>query len=211
MMKSLNFKSKLSIFIIWLFTISGVLGILSDYQDWFLGYTPLHLFLTLVIVLLHFTQFNASLILPLAIPFVLGYVAEFLGVNFGLIFGNYSYGGNLGFKCFGVPLMMSVIWTLLIIITSDMARIVSKNLLVTSLVASALMTGLDMIIEISAPRFDFWEFDDGVVPIQNYLGWFGTAFIANMGYQYFNVGSSKIISAHALISIFIFFLIFLFF
>ena len=87
MMKSLNFKSKLSIFIIWLFTISGVLGILSDYQDWFLGYTPLHLFLTLVIVLLHFTQSNARLILPLVIPFVLGYVAEVLGVNFGLIFG----------------------------------------------------------------------------------------------------------------------------
>ena len=211
MMKSLNFKSKLSIFIIWLFTISGVLGILSDYQDWFLGYTPLHLFLTLVIVLLHFTQFNARLILPLAIPFVLGFVAEILGVNFGLIFGNYSYGENLGFKCFGVPLMMSVIWTLLVIITSDMARIVSKNLLVTSLVASALMTGLDTIIEISAPRFDFWEFDDGVVPIQNYLGWFGTAFIVNIGYQYFNVGSSKIISAHALVSIVIFFLIFLFF
>lgn len=210
-MKSLKFKSNLSIFTIWLFTVSGVLGILSDFQNWFLGYTPLHLFLTLVIVLLHFTQFNARLILPLSIPFVLGFIAEILGVNFGLIFGNYSYGQNLGFKCFGVPLMMSVIWTLLIIITSDIARILSKNLLVTSLVASALMTGLDMIIEISAPRFDFWEFDDGVVPIQNYLGWFGTAFIANMGYQYFKVGSSKIISAHAFISIIIFFSIFLFF
>lgn len=211
MMKSLKLKSNLSIFTIWLFTVSGVLGILSDFQDWFLGYTPLHLFLTLVIVFLNFTQFNARLILPLSIPFVLGFVVEILGVNFGLIFGNYSYGQNLGFKCFGVPLMMSVIWTLLIIITSDIARILSKNLLVTSLVASALMTGLDMIIEISAPRFDFWEFDDGVVPIQNYLGWFGTAFIANMGYQYFKVGSSKIISAHAFISIVIFFSIFLFF
>lgn len=210
-MKSLKFKSNLSIFTIWLFTVSGVLGILSDFQNWFLGYTPLHLFLTLVIVLLHFTQFNARLILPLSIPFVLGFIAEILGVNFGLIFGNYSYGQNLGFKFFGVPLMMSVIWTLLIIITSDIARILSKNLLVTSLVASALMTGLDMIIEISAPRFDFWEFDDGVVPIQNYLGWFGTAFIANMGYQYFKVGSSKIISVHAFISIIIFFSIFLFF
>ena len=169
MMKSLNFKSNLSIFIIWLFTISGMLGVLSDFQDWFLGYTPLYLFLALVIILLYFTQFNAGVILLLAITFFLGFVVEILGLNFGLIFGNYSYGQNLGFMCFGVPLMMSVIWILLIIIKSDIPRIVSKNVLETTLVASALITALHMIIEISATRFYFWEFDDRVVTIQNYL------------------------------------------
>ena len=139
-MKSVNFKSNLSIFIIWLFTISGMLGVLSDFQDWFLGYTPLYLFLALVIILLYFTQFNAGVILLLAITFFLGFV-----------------------------------------------------------------------VEISATRFYFWEFDDRVVTIQNYLIWFGTAFIANMVYQYFKVGFKKIISAQANVSIVIFFSIFLFF
>ena len=210
-MKCLNFKSNLSIFIIWLFTISCMLGVLSDFQYWFLGYTPLYLFLALVIILLHFNQFNAGVILLLVITFVLGFVVEILGLNFGLIFGNYSYGQNLGFMCFGVPLMMSVILILLIIIKSDIPRIVSKNILETTLVASALITALHMIIEISATRFDFWEFDDRVVTIQNYLIWFGTAFIANMVYQYFKVGFKKIISAQANVSNVIFFSIFLFF
>ena len=35
---------------------------------------------------------------------------------------------------------------------------------------------LDFIIEI-APRFDFWVFKDGIVPITNYFGWFLVASI----------------------------------
>ena len=36
--------------------------------------------------------------LALLIPFLLGFITEAFGVNYGLIFGDYSYGENLGFK-----------------------------------------------------------------------------------------------------------------
>ena len=210
-MRSLNFKTKLSIFLVWLFTVSGVLGILSDAQDWFLALTPFNLSLSLVIVLLHFTQLNIRTILAFSIPFFLGFLTEALGVNFGLIFGHYSYGENLGVKCFGVPVIICVNWTLLTVVSSDIATSLSKNLFVSALFAAALMTGLDLIIEVSAPRFDFWEFDSGVVPLQNYRDWFGTAFVANLGYQYFKVGSLKLISVHVFVSMVLFFSVFLFF
>ena len=205
-----NFKIRISIFIIWLFTLSGIIGVLSDAQDWFLSLTPLNLLLNLAMVLWHIKGYNYKVIIALAIPFFLGFIAEALGVNFGLIFGTYTYGENLGYKVFGVPLMICINWTLLTATTADVARYISKNSIISALIGAVLMTGLDFILEVSAPRFDFWEFEGGIVPIQNYIGWFITAFIAHLGFQSFNVKTRKIISLHVLVSIFIFFTVFLF-
>lgn len=140
----------------------------------------------------------------------MGFIAESLGVNFGLIFGTYSYGENLGYKLLGVPLMICVNWVLLIATSADIAKYISKNIIVSALIGSALLTGLDIILEVFAPRFDFWEFENGVVPLQNYIGWFVTAFVAQLGYQYFEVKTNTIISWHVLISIILFFTAFLF-
>lgn len=210
MTKDLKFRVYLSLFIIWLFTISGIIGVASPAEDWFLALTPLNLLLSLTVVLLHIKTYNYKVIIALCIPFILGFVAEGLGVNYGLIFGTYAYGENLGYKVFGVPLMICVNWTLLTVITADVAKYFSNKILVSAFIGSVLMTGLDLILEVSAPRFDFWEFENGEVPIQNYIGWLGTAFIGHLGYQAFKVETNKIISWHVLLSIFLFFTVFLF-
>ncbi|WP_299367795.1 carotenoid biosynthesis protein [Winogradskyella sp.] len=204
-------KLRLSIFIIWLFTISGIFGVLSEYENWFLSLTPLSLLLSFIIIIWHVKPYDSKLIFAIAIPFFLGFITEALGVNYGLIFGNYAYGENLGIKVFGVPLMICINWALLTMATADAAKLISKNLLLSSLIGAALMTGLDVILEISAPRFDFWEFENGEVPLQNYSGWLVTAFIAHLGYQSFKVKTNKTISIHVLISIIVFFTVFLFF
>jgi putative membrane protein len=193
-----------------LFTISGIIGVASSAQDWFLSLTPLNLLLSFMIVLLHIKSFDYKVVLALTIPFLLGFITEGLGVNYGLIFGNYAYGENLGYKVFGVPLMICLNWALLTAVTADVAKYFSNKIVVSALIGSALMTGLDFILEVSAPRFDFWEFENGVVPIQNYIGWLVTAFVAHLGYQHFNVKTNKIISWHVLVSIVIFFTVFLF-
>ena len=205
-----KYKIRISIFIIWLFAISGIIGVSSSAQDWFLSLTSLNLLLSLAMVLWHIEVYNFKVITALAIPFFLGFIAEALGVNFGFIFGDYVYGENLVYKVFGVPLMICVNWTLLTATTADVARYISKNSIISAIVGAALMTGLDIILEVSAPRFDFWEFEGGVVPIQNYVGWFVIAFIAHLGYQSFKVKTNKVISWHVLISIIVFFAVFLF-
>ncbi|WP_439151729.1 carotenoid biosynthesis protein [Winogradskyella sp.] len=201
-----------SIFLIWLFSVSGIIGILSpEYTDWFLTKTPFNLMLTFLILLANIAEFKWTLTVAVAIPFFLGFITEALGVNYGLIFGNYSYGENLGYKIFGVPVIICVNWALLTMATADVAKIVTKNIILSSLLGAALMTGLDFIIEVSAPRFDFWEFEHGVIPLQNYIGWLATAFVAHLGYQSFKIKTNKIISLHVLISIIVFFAVFLFF
>ncbi|WP_422105089.1 carotenoid biosynthesis protein [Winogradskyella sp.] len=204
-------KLRVSIFVIWLFAISGIFGVLSEYQNWFLSLTPLNLLLSFIFVLWHVDTINIKLVYALAIPFFLGFITEALGVNYGLIFGSYVYGENLGYKVAGVPLMICVNWALLTMITADIAKLVSKNLFWSALIGAALMTGLDLILEVSAPRFDFWEFENGDVPLQNYLGWLVTAFVAHLGYQSFKIKTNKTISIHVFISIVVFFTVFLFF
>ena len=205
----LNIRS--SIFIIWLFTISGILGVLSSYEEWFLSLTPLSLLLSFLMILWHMEPFRPKILLALSIPFFLGFITEALGVNYGLIFGTYVYGENLGVKVFGVPLMICINWALLTVATADVARSFIKNIVVSSMLGAILMTGLDLILEVSAPRFDFWEFENGVVPLQNYIGWLVTAFVAHLGYQSCKINTNKVISWHVLISIVVFFAVFLFF
>ncbi|QFZ55461.1 carotenoid biosynthesis protein [Oceanihabitans sp. IOP_32] len=205
-------KRFLSIFTLWLFTISGVFGILSNtYSDWFLSLTPLNLLITFAILLLNIDALKTKAIIALSIPFTLGFITEALGVNYGLIFGTYQYGENLGWKIAGVPIIICFNWALLTAASADVARMFSKNIIIASLIGGVIMTALDMLLEQSAPRFDFWEFENGVVPLQNYVGWVVTAFFAHLGYQYFKIKTDTAISWHILISIAVFFTVFLFF
>jgi putative membrane protein len=206
-----KFKLYFSIFLIWLFALSGIMGIQNpDYTDWFLAATPLNLLLSFTILIINLKNFKKAYIIAFSIPFFLGFITEALGVNYGLIFGSYAYGSNLGYKVWGVPIMICFNWALLTAITADIAARFAQQLWIKALIGAALMTGLDFIIEVSAPRFDFWEFKGGVVPLQNYLGWLSIAFIAHVGYQYFKVKTNPIISWHLFLSILVFFSVFLF-
>ena len=206
-----KFKLYFSIFLIWLFSISGIIGIQSEgYTDWFLSATPLNLLLSFLILIVNLNTFKKSYFIAFFIPFALGFITEALGVNYGLIFGSYEYGNNLGYKVLGVPIMICFNWALLTAITADIASFIGKSIWIRAFMGAALMTGLDFIIEVSAPRFDFWEFEGGVVPIQNYIGWLAIAFFAHIGYQYYDVESNQKISLHLFISMLIFFSVFLF-
>ena len=198
------------ILLIWLFNISGIIGIALGYTDWFLPLTPLNLMVYLSsIVIMH--SFSYKTLLYLLIPFCIGMLTEYLGVQYGLIFGSYSYGANLGYKILGVPLMIGVNWAVLVYTTAAIARkIIPNTIFVSSFIGATLMVVLDTIIEISAPRFDFWEFKDGIVPLQNYIGWLGTAFIAHFWFQKLVDTYHFKISLHIFIAILVFFSTFLF-
>ena len=203
-------KTKISIFILWLFIVSGIIGIISPAKDWFLLLTPLNLSIAFILILIHLEVINKKSLIALSIPFFLGFTCETLGVNFGLLFGSYDYGENLGFKIVGVPFMIGINWITLTVVTADFCKKITNQRWKSVFLGALFMTILDALMEISAPRFDFWEFQGGIVPTQNYIAWFCIASIAHWGYQSLEIKTSRIISMNILTSIFLFFAIFIF-
>src|SRR5210317_1641889 len=110
-------KRQLAVFLVWLFTVSGIVGITIGYSDFFLPLTPVNLLVSFVL-LLWMIDFNLKTLLALLVPFSFGMITEYLGVNYGYIFGSYSYGANLGPKVGGVPWMIGINWALLTFITA---------------------------------------------------------------------------------------------
>ena len=89
--------------------------------------------------------------------FLFGLIVEILGVNYGLFFGEYSYGANLGPKIYEVPYVIGFNWVLLIIATGSVSyKIIKGKEIYKILFASFLMVLIDLLIEKSAPKLDFW-------------------------------------------------------
>ena len=204
-------KIFISLFIIWLFNLSGIVGILSAYSSWFLGLTPINLLIYVVLIVWNLEHISKKFLIAFSIPFFIGFFTEHLGVNYGLLFGTYSYGENLGIKIWGVPLMICVNWALLTFITADLSRLVHKNIIVRSLLGGLLMMILDVIIEVSAPRFDFWEFENNTIPLKNYIAWFIIGSIAHYLYNQISLKTNMKLSIHIFAALTFFFLAFLIF
>ena len=169
----LSKKENISIFIIWLVTISGVIGIWLGHGDWFLPKTIFNLSLGAAILIWNFPLKNGwkSLVIWSAV-YLIGMIAEIIGTNTGILFGNYSYGNNLGPKIIGVPPLIGINWIVLTFLTATIARRVIHFKWLSIICGALLMVGLDFFIEPIAPIFDFWSWDEGVAPLKNFIHWF---------------------------------------
>ena len=107
--------------------------------------------------------------------------------------------------------MICVNWAVLTIITADLSSILHNNTVVQSLLGGFIMMLLDIMIEVSAPRFDFWEFENSIIPIKNYIAWFVIGSIAHYLYRQTNIKTNKKLSIHIFVAITIFFFTFLIF
>lgn len=210
-MYSHKFITALSIFIIWLFTISAITGVSIGQQEWFMSKTPLNLLLILSLLILAFPLKETRVILLFLFISVSSIFAEWLGVNYGLIFGDYTYGNNFGPKIGGVPYLIGINWAFLTLITAAMASSWFSNFGLRVLAGAALMVLLDVFLEYSAPRFDFWYWEQGSPPIQNYLGWFALSAGYQMIYQKLKITGNVALSYNIYASQLLFFVYFFFF
>ena len=172
---------RLSVFFLWLINVSGFFGITSDQSEFFLSTTPYVLSLTLLLLILNHDLSDKKSKIGLMLIFLFGLIVEILGVNYGLFFGEYSYGANLGPKIYEVPFVIGLNWVLLIIATGSVSdKLIKGKEIYKILFASFLMVLIDLLIEQSAPKLDYWEFIISPVPFSNYLWWF----IFSLCFQY---------------------------
>ena len=165
----------ISLGLIWLFHVSGIIGIIYSDASWFIKATPLNLMLSFILLLLNIERSKKTILLVLLCFFV-GMLAEIIGVKYGFIFGKYTYGKALGPKFMEVPFMMGIVWCILVFITGFIVQLFFETTWARIIVGIGLMLFLDLVMEPVAPILDFWTFESGLASFNNYIGWAVIAF-----------------------------------
>ena len=201
-----NFTVKISVCIIWVFHVCGLIGITYGNKDWFIAFTPVNLFLSFFLLFVTQNELNNKNILSALSIFLIGMIAEILGVNYGIIFGEYEYLDNLGLKILGVPIIIGIQWILLTFITGSFSSyLFNKSKIKAIIFGAILMVVLDILIEPVAPEMGFWVFSSLKAPIQNYIAWFIIGIPVQILFQYGIDKKEKTFSFHLLIIQFLFF------
>lgn len=174
--KNLSKELLIMFVLIVLYTV-GIVGFcIPELKETMLPISGTILYLTTIGVVLSSRDILKNLLF-LFIAFCIGFSAEVIGVKTGILFGDYSYGTNLGYKFSGVPIVIGLLWGVLAVGSASCVAqfpILKKQ---APFVAALLMLGVDYIMEPVAIASDFWSWNGAAIPIWNYICWFGIAWI----------------------------------
>tara|TARA_B100001939_G_scaffold177582_1_gene153040 strand:- start:138 stop:773 length:636 start_codon:yes stop_codon:yes gene_type:complete len=165
--------------------LAGIIGIYYLESPFFLRTSSVSILIPLFLFCYRSNLSNKDAFLFTSV-FVISYTAEFLGVNYQILFGDYSYGRSLGVKLFEVSLIIGCNWLLLALISQALIKRIFSNSWLIIIFSSLLMVLIDIYIEPVAPLLDFWEFKENVVPFSNYRDWFIIALIIQFILSYRN-------------------------
>lgn len=162
-----------ALFLVILYLV-GFVGTIQS-VNWVQNATPIHLLICLGLFIgCEHSKWSPKQILTAVALFVFGVAIEWIGVKTSLPFGAYHYGERLGFKVDGIPLTMGINWLLLSLLSAELTRSLFKehSLFLQALAGSFLMVLTDLPMERICAELDFWYWDLGAAPLQNYLAWF---------------------------------------
>ena len=183
------------------FHVIGLIGILINPA--FINLTPINILLV-YLLLLASEKFNLRLLVISLVVITSGIIVEAIGVNTGVIFGNYTYHGTLGPKVFNTPLIIGVNWFLITYCAYQFIGKFIDNLFVKIVVSSAICTLFDFVLEPVAIKYNFWSWADLEIPLYNYFCWF--LFSALFTLMYSRLPIKKKVPTSILLIWFIFFI-----
>lgn len=184
--------------------VAGLIGLnIEAVRSFFLFFTPFNLILSFAIVLYFHEDWKRSVVSLLMVWGILGFFIEVLGVKTGFPFGTYEYGHGLGVKLFEVSLVMTVNWATMLYCSHVVARQWVTNKAWRILIASAIMTGIDVVIEPVSGSLEMWHWAGGEAPAINFLGWFVFSILMHILGINFNLKNK--IAAGYLVIMFVFF------
>jgi len=207
------------------FHLIGLLGILaSSNKSFFIAATPYNLLLSLLLII--WTQKNKNYFFYgfLLLAVSLGIIAEIVGVNTGILFGDYSYGSVLGLKIKQVPVIIGVNWFILIyccgigihtLLMKAIAKIAEQSgkppltLKALSVIidGATIAVFFDWVMEPVAVDLGFWKWDTGEIPFYNYLCWFIVSLILLTIFHFSKFNKQNKFAINLLLIQFMFFLL----
>lgn len=156
----------------------GLAGLLfQETRSQVIGLTPLNLMLSFLVPLVFQKKWSPGLFIGLLCSGLCGFFIEYAGVHTGLIFGKYHYGKTLGPGWEGIPYLIGLNWAMLIFFVVSTLSGRLGNAWLISLTGACMMTLYDFVMEPAAIKMGMWSWDNGIIPLQNYLAWFVCSFL----------------------------------
>ena len=189
-MKDRFSKSQAATALAILFHAIGITGLLFFDKKFFLQSTPVNLLLMFMLLLWTQKEKNKYFFLFLAACFCVGIAVEIIGINTGILFGDYTYGNVLGYKVQKVPLLIGLNWfitiycsgisihTLLMKAINRISADTGKNPMALKALSviidgATLAVFFDWLMEPVAVKLGYWSWNgDGSIPLFNYFCWF---------------------------------------
>lgn len=176
-----TYKHQVILSVLILFHTVGVIGLLSQNRPFFLALSPYNLLLSVTCLFVSYSSFSQKMLIGCLIVGIAGFFVEWIGVHTGYLFGNYTYGENLGMKVAGVPILIAVNWIMLSLCTTSIVVRMKFSVYFQAFVSALFMTLLDVFIEPVAVKSDFWHWENGMIPVSNYVCWFVISYIMHLG------------------------------
>lgn len=192
-----------------IFYAVGVAGLSIEItKPLFIQLIPLALILGFVGVLLfHKAKFDLKTLLAFGIVFIVSVAIESIGVATGKIFGVYEYGGTLGLKIAETPVIIGLNWLFLIYVTASVTHFFTDNTIISPILAAAFMVLYDLVLEQVAPVLGMWNWENGIVPLQNYAVWFVLALLFHLCFKAMKIETHNKMAPLLFVIQFMFFLI----
>lgn len=156
-----------------IFYIVGLAGHLFPFtRSFMLSITPFALLISWITIIIPFIQNKEwKTLIFFIVCGIAGFIAEVIGVNYGILFGDYSYGDVLGFGIFGAPLVIGLNWIIILTGSLSLSGILFKNKIIIVLAAVIFSVVFDFIMEPVAVFFTYWNWKPENIPLTNYFTW----------------------------------------
>lgn len=183
-----------------LFNMGGILAFLLWGKSLLSSLSALNLLVMGILVFINHERINKKFVIIFLSIVLIGFTAEIIGVNTGIIFGNYQYSDVLGIAIFGVPLIIGLNWAVVVLGAYALAQLVTsskfwpailKKTWLSLILAAGLATLFDYLLEPVAIYLNFWQWEAGVIPMLNYISWLGVSLVALWLVERFNTGENK--------------------
>jgi putative membrane protein len=206
------------------FHISGFIAIGMFRSPLFISLTPLNLLVGLALILYTQQQLSVPFWMFCIASFGIGFASELLGVNTGLLFGEYSYGKVLGPGWKGVPWLIGVQWMVTMYcigVSMDMLhrRLMTNQgelygrfprwwMALSTVADGALLAVLfDWALEPVAVQLGYWQWQNGTIPFKNYWSWWLVSLLILAIFRWLPFRKHNLFAIHLLLIQFMFFLL----
>ena len=208
-----------------LFHTIGLIGLLFFDKTFFLAATPVNLLLSFALLIWTQTSKNISFFLFLLICFAVGISVEIVGINTGILFGDYTYGNVLGPKVKNVPILIGINWfiiiycsgisthTLLMKAITRIATDTGKNPMALKALSviidgATLAVFFDWLMEPVAVKLGYWVWNgDGSIPMLNYICWFVVSLLLLISFHFAKFNKQNKFAVNLLLIQLMFFLL----